>query len=96
MSPKKGAKQDQSNSDLNQDIDFDLDAKLIEALKRHRKETKEQRDQERDKKLKQLEKKPKLTNKSVLSIQNHIQRMQTTGSVETLDRQGGASGLGSS
>jgi hypothetical protein len=46
--------------------------------------------------LKQLDKKPKLTNKSVMSIKNHIQRMQTTGSLETLERPGAPNGMNNS
>ena len=82
FSPKKFSSKKNTNN-LNSDLDFDLDKQLVEALKKHDQDAKEIEDKKR-KKI--LEKAPKLTNKSIMSIQNHIQRLQTHGSLETFDR----------
>lgn len=66
LSPKKASK---TNGDLIKDLDFDLDQKLLEALKKHKKDDRKlDRDLIQNKNLKQK----LLTNKSMLSIQNHI------------------------
>ena len=72
ISPKKAS--GKTNKDLIGDLDFDLDQKLLEALKKHKKE---ERKLEREKFLnagKNLKSKL-MTEKSILSIQNHIQRI---------------------
>jgi hypothetical protein len=54
---------------MNQDLDYDLDKQLADALRKHEAEAKEKE----EKRLKALfEKAPKMTNKSLKSIQNHI------------------------
>jgi hypothetical protein len=66
MSPKK---QSSGKKTLNQDLDYDLDKQLLEALKKHDREAEDRR---RKKILKEA---PKLTNKSIKSIQDHINRL---------------------
>jgi hypothetical protein len=65
ITPKKSS----IKKTLNEDLDYDLDKQLVEAIKKHEQDKK---DQDEQKMKKMLEKAPKLTNKSIMSIQNHI------------------------